>query len=130
MQKAKVTVYGHRVISKPAMRHEYGIIKNGKWEDKELSIQEIVDSHCIDKYPIAPATFNGKICNDNWCSTQLIMLDFDGGITIEEVKSKFSEFNIDITFTTSDPDNSGSYVTAKYNEIIRPDNIVVTIMFE
>lgn len=43
---------------------------------------------------------------------------------IKEVK------NIDITFTTSDPDNSGSYVTAKYNEIIRPDNIVVTIMFE
>jgi hypothetical protein len=99
MQKAKVTVYGHRVISKPAMRHEYGIIKNGKWEEKELSIRETIDTHCIDKFPIAPASFNGKICNVNWCSTQLIMLDFDGGITLEEVKSKFSEFNIDITFT-------------------------------
>ena len=99
MQKAKVTVYGHRVISKPAMRDEYGIIKNGKWAEKELSIRETIDTHCIDKFPIAPASFNGKMCNDNWCSTQLVMLDFDGGITIEEVKSKFSEFNIEITFT-------------------------------
>lgn len=57
MQKAKVTVYGNRVISKPAMRHEYGIIKNGKWEEKGLSIRETIDTHCIDKFPIAPASF-------------------------------------------------------------------------
>jgi hypothetical protein len=36
----------------------------------------------------------------------------------------------DITFTTNDPDNSGAIVTAKFNEIIRPDTISVSFVFE
>lgn len=37
---------------------------------------------------------------------------------------------IDITFTTNDPENSGSIVTAKFNEIVRPDSVAITFLFE
>ncbi len=36
----------------------------------------------------------------------------------------------DVTFTTIDPDNSGSIVTAQYFEIIRPDDITIGFTFE
>jgi hypothetical protein len=38
--------------------------------------------------------------------------------------------HLDITFTTDDPENSGSIVTTKFNEIIRGDTISVNFMFE
>ncbi len=37
---------------------------------------------------------------------------------------------IDITYTTDDSDNSGTIVTAKFNEIIRPDTISIAFLFE
>lgn len=37
--------------------------------------------------------------------------------------------HIDVTFTTDDPENSGSIITAKYNEIIRPDTVSVNFTF-
>ncbi len=36
----------------------------------------------------------------------------------------------DITFTSNDPENSGSLVTTKFNEIIRPDTVSVSFLFE
>lgn len=36
----------------------------------------------------------------------------------------------DVTFTTDDPDNSGDTVTARYFEIVRPDNISVSFTFQ
>jgi hypothetical protein len=45
--------------------------------------------------------------------------------------SEIKEINqIDITYTTNDPNNSGIIVTAKYNEIIRPDTISIAFLFE
>lgn len=38
--------------------------------------------------------------------------------------------HIDITFTTNDPDNSGQTVVAKYNEIIRPDDIQIIFLYQ
>jgi hypothetical protein len=38
--------------------------------------------------------------------------------------------HIDVTYTTDDPDNSGSIVTAKFNEIIRPDTVSINLTFE
>lgn len=37
---------------------------------------------------------------------------------------------IDITYTTDDAENSGTIVTARYNEIIRPDAISINFLFE
>lgn len=37
---------------------------------------------------------------------------------------------IDATFTTADPDNSGSIVTTKYYEIIRKGNVTINLAFE
>ena len=98
MKKSKITVLGNRVTSKPRNQYEYGKIKNGKWDQKSCTIEEVIKFHCIDKLPISPGVFNGVMSNDNWVSTQVLMLDFDGGISIDKVKSKFKEFGIDITF--------------------------------
>jgi len=38
--------------------------------------------------------------------------------------------HIDITFTTDDPNNSGSIVTANFNQIIRGDTASINFMFE
>ena len=43
---------------------------------------------------------------------------------IKEIKS------VDISFTTKDPDQTGDIVSTKYYEIIRPDNLNVTLTFE
>lgn len=101
MKKSKITVLGNRVTNKPRNNYEYGKIKNGLWEQKSCTIDEIIKIHCVDKHPISPGVFDGIMNNNNWVSTQLIMLDFDGGVTIEKVRSKFKEFGIDITFTYS-----------------------------
>lgn len=37
---------------------------------------------------------------------------------------------IDITYTTNDEENSGAIVTAKFNEIVRPDSVAISFMFE
>ena len=37
---------------------------------------------------------------------------------------------ITATFTTNDPGNSGAIVTAKFNEIIRPDTLTFNFTFE
>jgi len=37
---------------------------------------------------------------------------------------------IDVTFTTDDPENSGTIVTTKFDEIIRPDTISINFVFE
>ncbi len=38
--------------------------------------------------------------------------------------------NMDATFITNDPNNSGSIVTAKYFEVIRPDTITINYIFQ
>ena len=37
--------------------------------------------------------------------------------------------SFDISFVTDDPENGGSVVTTKYNEIIRPDNVTISFMY-
>jgi hypothetical protein len=62
--------------------------------------------------------------------------NWDYGQTLKSVDlikqlSGISELkSIDITFTTNNPDNSGTIVTSKYYEIIRPDQIVVNYNFQ
>lgn len=38
--------------------------------------------------------------------------------------------DVDVTFTTSDADNSGSIVVTKYYEIIRKDNLTINLVFD
>jgi hypothetical protein len=37
--------------------------------------------------------------------------------------------DVDVSFSTSDPNNGGSNVSVKYYEIIRPDNLIVNVSF-
>lgn len=38
--------------------------------------------------------------------------------------------SVDVSFTTDDPDNSGTLITARFYEIIRPDTITINLVFE
>lgn len=52
-------------------------------------------------------------------------------IDITKVLSDLKEItNIDITFTTDNPNNGGNLVTSKFYEIIRPDVITIGFTFE
>ena len=45
-----------------------------------------------------PAIFNGSRSNENWISQQIFALDFDGGITFNEVRDQLKEYDLDCTF--------------------------------
>lgn len=45
--------------------------------------------------------------------------------------SEIKEINhADVTFTTNDPNNSGTIVTSKFDQIIRPDTVAINFIFE
>lgn len=48
---------------------------------------------------------------------------------IKSLSSIKSAKSFDVIYTTNDEENSGSMVTAKYYEIIRPDNIEISFMY-
>ena len=49
-------------------------------------------------YTWCPTVFNGNRNIDNFVSIQLIALDFDGGVTFDEVKQKSEKYMIPILF--------------------------------
>ena len=52
-------------------------------------------------------------------------------IDVTKVLSDLKEItNIDITFTTDNPNNGGNLVTTKFYEIIRPDVVTIGFTFE
>ena len=76
-------------------------ISNGLVNSVELTTTRLVDA--ISKgYCFSPATFNGKRSNDNFVSQQAFVLDFDKGISIQDVKNQLGEYSIvpNIIYTT------------------------------
>ncbi len=70
------------------------------FENVTLSLDEIVTyTQPPYSYSFAPATFtNNMINNESWNSQQIFMLDFDSGITSDEVIERFKSFDITPNF--------------------------------
>lgn len=112
------------------MLTDYCCIRNGTIVPVEVTLDIIVDK-----------AFK-KLRNEIDVRVQQRILRFfalsnwDYGQTLKNTDlikqlSGISELNsIDITFTTNDPDNSGTIITSKYYEIIRPESIVVNYNFQ
>lgn len=90
----KVTIDKNAQAGKPPKK-EIGKISNRLVDAFELST-ETLSKYLVAPYSYTwcPATFNGRRSNKNFTSSQLIALDFDSGITPEEVTSKLAEYSI------------------------------------
>ena len=62
---------------------------------------------------------------NNWEYKQ----DLKSADLIKELADIKQATGYEITFTTNDADNSGEIVTAKFNQIIRPDEITISFLF-
>lgn len=74
-------------------------ILNGQSEYTVIELANYIERG----HSFCPSVFkelNGKISrkNENWAGTQIIALDFDGGLSLEDFKSICKEFSIDPTF--------------------------------
>jgi len=59
--------------------------------------------------------------------------EFNRDLTVNDLIKSLSAIKevqrYEITLTTNDPDNSGSNVNARFNELIRPDQIDIAFVF-
>lgn len=73
----------------------------------------------------APAVFNGKRCNENYLYQQLVVLNFNEGITFEEVKSICNKYHLPILFAYK----TFSYTPEheKFRVVFYTDNPIIDI---
>ena len=103
--------------------------------DGEIILTNVSVNVVLDKYykkfeDEIKFNMNSRIENffhlDNWDYEQNLR-DVD---IIKALSDMQQPSRYDIYFTTSDPDNSGKFVRARYFEIIRPESISISFTYE
>lgn len=69
-------------------------LNNGHTELFISELKEYITKGCT----FCPATFNGKISNKNFKQKSIFCLDFDSGITPEEILERLNEFRLGYSF--------------------------------
>ena len=101
---------------------------------KKLSLTEIIPlarDISLDGYTFCPATFKGgQRGKDNFEQQQLFVLDFDSGISFEEVKKRTDRFEIPVLFSyeTFSSRNQDKFRVVFLNDISIPDRNVAEAM--
>ena len=105
MKKYEVSFNNKRYNSKPS-GNEIGKISNGLYtksiEYRKLAY-EVGERGCT----FSPAVYNGKRRKQNYIGQQLIGLDFDNGVTFDEIKERAEHYRLPILF---------AYKTFSYTE--------------
>jgi hypothetical protein len=117
-------------INEQKMLTDFVCIRNGAVLFADVTIDLTIDKF----YKNLREELNVKVQNkvNNFFSLH----NWEYGQTLRDVDlikylSEIREIGqFDITFTTNDPNNSGQIVTSKFYEIIRPDTISISFMFE
>lgn len=117
-------------INEQKMLTDFVCIRNGSVLFADITIDLTIDKF----YKNLREELNVKVQNKvndffslhNWEFGQTLR-DADLIKYLSEIR-EIGQF--DITFTTNDPNNSGQIVTSKFYEIIRPDTISISFMFE
>jgi len=80
---------------KPSDLTEIGRINKSLQTITGLTISDI-SSILVKPYSFSwcPAVFNGRRSNENWVSQQVFALDFDGGISPDDVFKRFNDYGI------------------------------------
>ncbi len=120
----------NEAMSERKMLTDYVCIRDGKVLLTDVTIDLRVDKF----YKKLREEITVRVKNR---TTEFFLLhNWEYGQTLRDVDlikylSEIREIRgFDITFTTDDPDNSGDIVTTKFNEIIRPDTVTVSFLFE
>jgi len=81
--------------NKKPKKYEYGKLRNKVVIPTGWTVDNIVTYTSPPySYSFAPAIYSGSTSNKNWVLQDNLMLDFDGGITPDEVYNKFAVFGI------------------------------------
>lgn len=117
-------------IDEKKMITDYVCIRNGSVLFVDVTIDLTVDKF----YKNLREELNVKV--QNKVNDFFSLHNWEYGQTLRDVDlikhlSDIREIGqFDITFTTSDPNNSGQIVTSKFYEMIRPDTITISFLFE
>jgi len=124
--KAELTDY----LNTKKMLTDFICIKDGVIVLTSLSIDVVLDKY----YRTFEENIRAKIERNlaiffnlnNWDYGQILR-----NTDVIKALSNISEpYRYEVNLTTSDPNNSGSQVTTKFYEIIRPDNIQIDFQYE
>lgn len=105
MKKYEVSFNNKRYNSKPS-GNEIGKISNGLYTksiDFKKLAYEVGERGCT----FSPAAYDGKRRKENYIGQQLIGLDFDNGVTFDEIKERAEHYRLPILF---------AYKTFSYTE--------------
>jgi len=116
-------------LNKKKMLTDFVCIRNGTIINTDVSIDIVLDKFYKKFESEIRENVNTKTTNffalNNWEYGQALR-DVDLIKTLSEIKEINS---FDVAFVTADTDNSGSTVIADYYEIIRPDNITISFVY-
>ena len=120
----------NETLNEKKMITDYVCIKNGAVLLTDVSVDVILDRN-LKKFELElKENITNKISDffalSNW--------DYGKSLKDTDLIKELSDIkqikSISITFTTSDPDNSGSLVVPEFYEIIRPDDTNISFIFE
>lgn len=117
-------------IEEVKMLTDYVCIKNGEVIPVDISVDIVMDRFYrkfeneirtkVDRRINSFFSLNNWEYDQNLKDSDLIKIVSD----IKEIK------RVEVTLSTDDPNNSGSYVTTNFNQIIRPDIISIEFTYE
>ena len=109
---------------------DYVCLKDGTVIDVEVSIEAVLN-RLHRKFELEIKTQIEDGVNSFF---DLINWEFGQDLTVETLTKSLSSINrvdsFSVSFVTSDATNSGTEVAAQYFEIIRPDTIDISFMYE
>ncbi len=90
-----ITIYPFPVSQKPENKDDFGYYRNRMITSAATNLEEVLSLlSAPNYYVVSPGIFEGRPTVSNWRKQKLFFLDFDKGITPEEVRERFKEFDI------------------------------------
>lgn len=90
-----ITIYPFPVSQKPENKDDFGYYRNRMITSAASKLEDVLTLLSFPNYNIvSPGIFDGYPSVSNWRKQKLFFLDFDKGITPEEVRERFQEFDI------------------------------------
>lgn len=118
------------LLEEKKMFSDFVCIKNGTVLSVDISIDVVMDKFYRkfeDEYRVRiKKKVDGFFSLNNW--------DYKQSLRQEDLNKELSDIRevkrFEMTFLTTDESNSGTLVTTRFNEIIRPDTIAINFVYE
>ena len=131
--KVKISIDKVSAVQKPSGKEivntKYRTVKN--WI--EIELETLADLNGNKGHAIIPAHLEGGISAANCIGMQVVALDFDDGVTFDEIKSKCEEIGLDITYayhTFSSTKEKEKFRVVFVSEEIIEDPFIISVMLQ